>query len=271
MKLSPQIDPVYLLSALNGERDFGGERREYAMGPIKAQRMNNGEWEGLFAAPDEDYLQASQILITELRRLVDLWIASGRDGVEEPKARTLKKAGYQAMTDWALRHKPKVLTHISGELSVTLGWSELRTNGRDDPKADARDEARRIFVLMMNSPVKSALFKCNEPDCGRYYILERPRRIYKRGTYCPQHRRRVSALRGTKAKREREQNAALNIAADALRRWPSLTERTRADHNNNEKEYISKKLSKVRLSGKWVTRNLSEIKKRAQGDDHAKG
>jgi hypothetical protein len=273
MKLSEQIDPVYLLSSLNGERDFGRERRRDAVGPIKARKMADGEWEGLFAAADEDYRQASQILIAELRGLVDQWLDSGRrtDGVEEPKARTLDKAesAYRAMTAWALSHKPMVLSTIAGELIVTVGWSERRTDGQDDPKADAKDEARRIFVLMMDSPVKYALFKCGKADCGRYYILEKPRKVYKLGTYCPDHRRRVSALRGTKEKRELERRAGLEIAANALSAWPGLSERTQAKHKT-AKGYIASKLSHLGLTAKWVTRNLSEIENRSKGDNHAK-
>jgi acyl-CoA reductase-like NAD-dependent aldehyde dehydrogenase len=114
--------------------------------------------------------------------------------------------------------------------------------------------------------VKYALFKCSERDCGRYYVLEKPRKMYKRQTCCPQHRSWRSALRGTKEKRERERNAALEIAADALKEWPSLTARTRAKYHNSAKEYITDKVFRLSLSAKWVTRNLSEIEKRAKGE-----
>ena len=235
--------------------------------------MVDGEWRGLFAAKDEEYQQASQILISELRGLVDEWLASGRrpDGVEEPKARNLDKAesAYRAITDWALSHKPFVFPAITGELQMIAGGSEWKLNGQDDPKADAQAEARRIFALLMNSPVKFALFKCGEPSCGCYYILKRPRVDYMRGTYCPQHRRRVSALRGTKEKRAQERSAALEIAADAHRNWLSLSERTRAKYKT-EKGYIASKLTHLGLTAKWVTRNLSEIENRVQGSDHAK-
>ncbi len=273
MNSDAQIDPAYLLNSLNGKRDFGRERRRHAMGPGRAPRMVDGDWRGLFAAKDEEYQQASQILIAELRGLVDEWLASGRrpDGVEEPKARNLKKAeyAYQAMTDWAFSHKPPLFPTTSGDMIVAFGWSEWRTNGQDDPKTDAREEARRIFVLLMNSVVKYALFKCGETNCGCYYILERPRGTYKRGTFCPQHRRRVSALRGTKEKRDQERSAALEIAVDAHRNWPNLTERTRAKYKT-EKGYIANKLFHLGLTAKWVTRNLSEIENRAKESDHAK-
>jgi hypothetical protein len=272
MNLDTQIDLPYLLYSLNGKRDFGRERQAHAMGPGRAPRMVDGEWRGLFAAKDEEYQQASQILIAELRGLVDEWLASGRhpDGVEEPKARILNSAGsaFHAMELWAFSHSSRVIPFPSGELLVTVGWPELRMNGQDDPKADAIDEARRIFVLLMDASVKFALFKCGEPSCGCYYILERPRGTYKRGTYCPQHRRRVSALRGTKEKRDRERNAALEIAADAHWNWPSLTERTRAKHKT-KKAYIASKLTNAGFTAKWVTRNLTEIENRAKGDDHA--
>lgn len=190
MRFSEPIDPVYLLSSLNAEREFGAERRVYATGPIKARKMAGGSWEGLLPASDEDYLQAGRILVAELRGLVDQWLDTGHaDGIETPKVRSLERAlpAYRAMTAWALRHRPTVIPAVTGELMVTVGWAERRTDGQDAPKADAREEARRIFVLLMGSAVKYSLFKCNASGCGRYYILEKPRKTYKRATYCPQH------------------------------------------------------------------------------------
>jgi hypothetical protein len=216
---------------------------------------------------------ASETLVSELRRLVDEWLDSGRSGgIEMPKTRTLENTptAYSEMNRWLGRNRPVSFATPSGEIRYMIGPNSFPADGQCNSIRESKEAARRMFVLLMDSPVKYALFRCHKADCGRYYILERPRGTYKRWTYCPQHRTRVSALRGTKEKRERERIGALEIASNALGAWPGLTKRTRAKHKT-AKGYIASKLSHLGLTAKWVTRNLSEIENRAKGDDHAKG
>ena len=229
--LGESIHPDYVLSCLNGKRDFG---------------------------------KASEAFVCELRGLVDEWLESGRSsGAEMPKSRILTKAptAYAEMNRWLGRNRPVPIATPSGKVRYIIGFNNPSADGQYRPIREAKEEARRIFVLLMDSPVRYALFKCGKADCGRYYTLEKPRRLYKRATYCPQHRR----LRGTEDRRDKEQNAALEIAADALRMWPGLTERTQRKYKT-EKNYLAHNLADSGLSVKWVTRNLPEIKKRAKGE-----
>lgn len=229
--LGESIRPDYVLSCLNGKRDFG---------------------------------KASEAFVSALRALVDEWLGSGRSGgIEVPKSRILTKAptAYSEMGRWLGRNRPVPIATPSGKIRYMIGFNSPPADGQYRPIREAKEEARRIFVLLMDSPVKYALFKCGKPDCGCYYTLEKPRSLYKRATYCPQHRR----LRGTKDRRDQERKDALKIAADALKMWPGLTERTQRKYKT-ENKYIAHNLADFGLSVKWVTRNLSEIKRRAKGE-----
>lgn len=266
-----QINANYLLSSLNGERDFGAEKLAWAEGSIKARRLNDGSWLGLFAAPEADYRKASEVFVSELRKLTDEWLDSGRSGgIEEPKIRTLENSptAYHAVDCWLEENNPLLRADPSGSVAYLFGGQKLPTQGEDQPVQDAIDEARRVFVLFMNSPIKWALFKCCEPECERYYILEKPHKVYKRGAYCTEHRRRASAIRVTKQRRDQKQEEALKIAVKAFLAWQEPSNHL-PDGQKVLKPYIADKLRDSGFGVNWVSRHLSEIEKRAKEDDHA--
>jgi hypothetical protein len=260
MRPSARIDPKYLLHSLNGKRDFGAEKRRNALGPAKLVRFEDGTQRGVVAASGEDYTSASEVFLSELRKLVDEWLDSGRDGqgIEEPQKRSLENApnAYEAMNGWLLNKKFSGLATTSGDITFLLG-TEVRNDGEDTPIADAYDQACLIFVRLMESPVKYKLFKCSDISCG-YYVLEKPRKRYKRETYCAEHRYRVSARRGTQESRNREKGAVFGTALDAMRAWRKLSEREKAKKHKTEKEYIGDEINlRHSKGGNWVTRNMS--------------
>jgi predicted RNA-binding Zn ribbon-like protein len=261
LKIESAIDQDYLLASLNGARAFGEERRAATEAPNHAVQMKDGSWSGLLPAPDRDYEEAGRMFIAELRELVDQWLASGRDeGVDEPPRRNLRRAlaAQRALEGWAMHQQTRIIPWISGEWIVTVGWAESSLTGRDSPKTAAIDEARRLFAMLMWSTTKQALFKCDHPGCGQYYFLERPRKLYKRGTFCSQHVNRASATRGTIKAREDEQERLLEVAAGAFMEWSGLPTRIQKRHGH-VKAYIAAKVFHLGKGVKWVTRHISKI------------
>lgn len=268
--LTDRFYPKDLLGGLNGKRDFGREQRSM---------MSAGE-----RAPDADYRAAKDVFERELRRLVDAWLDSGRvagEVFETPRDRRVKVtipnlgAGenrhgskptvFDSVQRWLMESPPLIFLTETGELRMSLGrppkWWGEKPGQVDEPITAALDEARTLFLLLMASKAKYALFKCSHPRCGVYFILEKARRGYKFGAVCPEHRRQ----QGTRRQRTKDRAEALQVAAQALAMWPKLSPSTRSKHKS-EKHYIASKLKRLGIGAKWVTRNLSEIKGEVTND-----
>jgi hypothetical protein len=261
------VDGFYakdLLDALNGKRDFGKEQYAIFHGDRPMQTGPGGK--------DEGFREAGEIFATELREFVDGWLESGRstDGVETPKDRKViatrldldsfyldgdqGHTKFDMVRGWLMAHRPLAILTESGEVEWDLRASHSNWKG---PVPAAEDEARTLFLLLMASKAKYALFKCNHPGCGIYYILEKPRGQYKQGTTCPEHRRQ----QGTRRKRKLDHAKALQIAAEAFAAWPNLSGSTRSKHKS-AKDYVASKLQRFGVGSKWVTRNLTKISNR---------
>ena len=261
----PLVDkfyPNHLLDGLNGKRDFGREQHSMPAGT---------------RASDAEYRDAKEAFASELRRLVDAWLDSGRiaGGIfETPRDRKVKvtipnigaaedrlreKTVFDSVQRWLIDHPPLIFLAETGELQVSLRhppkWWMEKPDQVDEPIAAALDEARTLFLLLMASKAKYALFRCSHPRCGLYFILEKPRGEYKLGAVCPEHRRQ----QGTRRQRKKDQEEALQIARGALVMWPKLSGSTHAKYKN-EKNYIASKLKRFGIGSKWVTRNLTKIK-----------
>jgi hypothetical protein len=263
-----QFHPQRLLDALNGNCDFRMVVSSDASEVIEAGK-------------------AKELYVAELQTLVNAWIDSGRaaDGVETPRDRNVERKPWllfnkhfdeplnQAYNDtffggeqptvfdqvdlWLVDNPPSVTLTNTGELEISLRQS--RKGGRVSLIAAALREARILFFLLMTSEAKYAIFRCRHPDCGTYYMLEKPRGLYKQGTVCPQHRRQQGTIR----KRKQDHAQAIQIAAEALLCWPKLSRSTRANYKR-EKNYIASKLTRFGIGAKWVTRNLTEIEAHAR-------
>jgi len=265
--LTDLLYPKDLLDGLNGKRDFGREQRSMTSA---AER-----------APDADYRAAKDVFERELRRLVDAWLDSGRvagEVFETPRDRrvevtipnlgaaenrTRQSTVFDSVQRWLMESPPLIFLAETGELRMSLRqppkWWE--PGQVDEPITAALDEARTLFLLLMASKAKYALFKCSHPRCGLYFILEKARRGYKFGAVCPEHRRQ----QGTRRQRTKDRAEALQVAALALAMWPKLSPSTRSKHKS-EKHYIASKLKRFDVGTKWVTRNLAEIKGEVTND-----
>jgi hypothetical protein len=233
-----EFKPDDLLQALNGKRDYANELETYGL--LGA---------GLAGGLQEDPYEAGKLFTAVLRELVDAWLKSGvgAGGVETPKRRKITaKKPFDSFQQWLFRNPPTAMLTPSGEMKLEVRPSNAKVwAGMFNA---AFEEARTLFLLLMTSQVKYALFRCSHPGCGVYYILQKPRGVYKRGTVCPEHRAHQSVRR----KRSRDQQEALQVAADALAAWPKLSTSTRARHKT-DKHYIAS------IGVKWVTRNKTKI------------
>jgi hypothetical protein len=232
-----------LLDALNGKRDFASELKIYAM------LAPTGQHE------EEDASKAGEVFLAVLRDLVNAWLKSGvrAGGVEIPKDRNISaKKPFDSLQQWVFRNPPLAVLTNSGEMKMQVRPANLKAwAGMVNA---AFDEARTLFLLLMTSQAKYALFKCSHPGCGVYYILEKPRGQYKQGAMCPEHRRQ----QGTRTQRKRDHAEALQVAREALAMWPKLSASTRSKHKD-EKHFIASKLKRFGVGAKWVSRNLTEI------------
>ena len=62
--------------------------------------------------------------------------------------------------------------------------------------------------------------KCRYSFCGRYFLLEKPRKSYLHGTFCcPKHRSLASAAACTGKRRAEAENELIDVAARQLLRW----------------------------------------------------
>jgi hypothetical protein len=237
-----KFHPERLLEALNGKRGSGMARTTK---------------------------EATETYIIEIRTLVDAWLASGRrtDGVETPKDRRLQVTPlwgmaalpneqptvFDAVQRWLIDNPPTPSLTNRGEVQMSLRqWLE----GWTDPITAALSEARILFLLLMTSEAKYALFRCSHPRCVVYFILGKPRGEYKLGAVCPMHRRQ----QGTLKQRKQDRAEAVRAATEAFAAWPKLSASTRAKHKS-AKDYVASKLKRFGVGSKWVTRNLTEISK----------
>lgn len=140
----------------------------------------------------ESYPFRDALMSAHLRDYVDAWLETGRhaDGSEWPGQRNLRKAPDALFDLWGYleRSRPELSPTIKDpdfwdlELSIALpaAYSGLV---RDFFEAQVI-EAKRQFLGIMASDWKDRLCKCRYRRCGCYFLHPRPRRSYRRGTFC---------------------------------------------------------------------------------------
>jgi hypothetical protein len=249
-----------LLRALNRDRDWRGD--------LHVARAQATRDEGPAPAPVEEYKQAPAAFRARLLELVGEWIDSGKqDGAEYPKQRTLwpGTGAHQALLQWDHFNKPHVFRTQTGELRFLPGhYTSTHPAGQqDNPIERMRREAVGVFSTLMNDlSLKLQISKCDQ--CNQYYFRKKLRPRYPGSSFCTQCRSGASAKLSMKDKRKTAHDDLIKDAADALKRWPELSEETRAKYKT-DKVYIARGLKKRGVGVKWVTRNMKEVKEYAQG------
>ncbi len=124
-----------------------------------------------------------------LRQYVDAWLETGQnqDGSEWPTSRDLYRAPSTFFS--VEEYLEKYPTMFSPE--VDSHGFRLTVAQRNWPSPGARDffeaqqhSALRLLVGLLASDWKGRLCKCRYSSCGRYFLHPRPRKSYRRGTFC---------------------------------------------------------------------------------------
>lgn len=258
-----------MLAALNGSFDYGQDRRALAV------------MFGLTAAPTKEYVGANQDFRQLLRNYVDMWLETGReqDGTERPLVRKPTMV-IQALVTAYLRTHPALPVHFDNGYQVAIpfrleSFPSLRpkrpysfrelpsgervrlVRGVHKPRNDVKDDAQRLFVGMLFTRWSMRVAKCRHATCGRYYILNKPRVFYKRGTVCRRCSSSLSAAQRTTDQRRRQHETLLRAAVRAYAEWHAKASLQRS----SLKAYISRELRRQRgeVTVKWVTRHMKEI------------
>jgi hypothetical protein len=227
-------------------------------------------------------LPRSAVIATRLRSLVDEWLDSGRkpDGEERPDQRRLagtREALATVKASAATTPCRLIFIERTGELVVgvdtALASPDSNPYSRLDVFKEALAEADRMFTEIMAGEWKYQFCKCRQ--CGQYFLLPKPRRSYRHGTFCSrEHQRHASAAALTKERRERIKVELLKYAAQWLRRRRDSGRGRQGDYGLKEalaaalSERISRdpnlRAGKECIKVNWVTRHMTEIEKRCR-------
>lgn len=175
----------------------------------------------------ESYPMRDALTSAHLRSYVDDWLDTGRraDGTEEVEKRDLTRASsaYLAFLHYVENAPPTYdRTRDPVGIRVTIadraGYLGVVSNFFDAQIT----EAQRLFSGIVQSDWKHRLCKCRSPRCGVYFLHPKPRRSYRRGTFCPDHARHAVAVACVHESRSRDLETLINAAARSLRARKSL-------------------------------------------------
>jgi hypothetical protein len=250
-----RISPDYIATILN---------QQWRRDTLAAMARADGE-------PEEKRDAAICEFLGTLRELVDRWIDSGKDekdrSVEEPWKRDVhsESASYPNTIATTLiaywqRNPPRITIERDGRSSIVAHTFA----GRSNAVRRARDLAIFKFVILLDSPERERLCRCDE--CRAYFVRARaPKKdtpIF-RGTFCPECKGKgsVKRMNGTRQNRTKQM---VDLAAGFWPRWKPA-----AQYGKRSKwvaEMMNKRLGTTRtlVTGKWVTQHEQEIKDAAE-------
>ena len=215
-----------------------------------------------------------------LRPLVDGWFETGRrsDGSEAPQTRDIHRAGYACLsTLWEyLKNCPPSMVPSSDPSGFTLEIAQLCFSPWSRNFFESAEvEAKRLFLGLMVSDWRYQLCKCRCESCGQYFLLDKPRKTYRHGTFCcGQHQSLVSAAKCTRARRKLCESELIDLAAGQLRKRRIKGPEWQHDREGKRQlaAYVCNAISEsrdpnlkahrpvVRLN--WITRNQRRIEQR---------
>jgi hypothetical protein len=224
----------------------------------------------------ESYPIREALTSAHLRRYVDQWLDTGRreDGSEEVETRDVRRApdAHRALWHYLENASPR-WDMVKGSIGVRLIFGE-----RTGYSGVARDffeaqiiEAKRLFCGIMLSDWKGRLCKCRYARCGLYFLHPKPRRSYRRGTFCHDHAKHAAAEASVLKSRSHNLETLINAAARKLRAWKILDPDWQGDVRL--KRRLAGELCSVILRQKvhshrtlvklnWVTRNQAAIEQK---------
>lgn len=252
--------------------------------------LNGSKYWGWLSEPEmaenyqpEQVNQGNALFTMTLQALVDQWIDSGKDaeGIESPLTRNLNAVPLgctQPLLDvllaWLNRGNwPSYTLMQSGKIGIVSqpprpfiaderGLAKYR-----EPEEYANGCAIFFFMELLDTPGSHRVGRCNNSECGRYYVRQRLRKAdIKRGSYCGQCARVGSVVR-TKISRETARQKLVSLAAGCWDAW------TQTRRNGERADWVAKQVNKrstVGVTGRWVSRNLKAIEVELERRKNAK-
>jgi hypothetical protein len=220
----------YLLSFLNSNN---AEGFEYIIGmyagipaPMKGVRLT---------APKRIRDTAIHEFRSTLRKLVDLWIYSGKQGeIEQPWDRSFQFTSPDSpatiehiLIEFWRKYPPMVL--VTGQkqaistqsfsLISHSNWEHLADKPESELLENARAHAVGFFASAMDSPSRFRIFRCE--NCHTYFSKKRmPKKgvVIKGGSFCEQCKAHA-VKRRVYSERDKRLARMIGWAADAVLQW----------------------------------------------------
>jgi hypothetical protein len=269
---------------LQGNSGWAKMRRQHMLAQADYYRPSAGlaldpkpNWT-LDIAPAEEYERAEQVLTEALHSFMNEWIDSGKNasGQEEPPKRSLvyrrntdgallHAAAFHAVSRYLQRHPPQLSVFEGNEIGAVFAEETPQRTGPDDPTAEAREEAARLFVHFMDSDARWQIARCH--FCKEYFYPKRVQGLYQRGAFCEACRTKNSVDHGRREWRKK----VLELAAEAYPKWKAAygpRQRWVAMQVNGKLKPGEKRIS---ASGRWVTENDANIQAMAQAGSGSSG
>jgi hypothetical protein len=214
-------------------------------------------------SPQNDAI-ASDELHRSLRHLVDGWIDSGRNELEDrPWMRTIDP---EPLQEYINRNPPRLEVGSTGPFLVVEPQRSYEEGGL---VIAAKDVATAMFIQLLDSPERTQLSRCD--GCSRHFLRTRAPKstpIYH-GTWCMKCKaKRRNSVRHTERRRRDETDRMVGWAAEASLRWTPRCHEER-------KAWILKKLNEQLVAHrldlrkmKWVTQHMQKIEAEAARRKH---
>ena len=267
MKVYNFVTPALVLETLN--------RRQPSADAFGQMTQRYLELKGKISRPERRSLHEAEVSRCLGNRIED-WLITGMnpDGSESPRNRDLFRTRRAKLAVLAYLEKyPPSVTLFPGSPDLTLIVGEIREGSTawNDFFATMAGEADRLFTAAMVSDWRESLCKCRHAPCGDYFLLKKPRRSYRHGTFCcRQHQRLASAAAATKDRRSRAQQKLVELAAKQLVKWraprwrddKSLKCRLAAALSESIGRNPNLRANKQMIQANWVTRNSLKIEQK---------
>jgi hypothetical protein len=266
IRMSTNTDPERIIQVLNRKQ------------PTEEDcRVARARFDGRLAPiPQEEFKPFfEEYLSKQLRSYVDPWLESGKkpDGSEKPLDREVSALSKLKVHAYLDTHRPEfILSSDPWGFAFVLDPFTDHAVTRETVFEAVQNNAIRMFCALISSEWRVNVCKCRYAPCGRYYLLGKPRRTYRHGTFCSAaHRGHASALALTKARRSHERAGFLELAS----RWlvAAKVGPTWADDDALKRRlsrYLCNQIGRrsglragcqpVRIN--WITRHRDEIERR---------
>lgn len=216
-----------------------------------------------------DSRRIHRAFLTTLSGLVDGWIESGRrDNLDNPLERTVPR---RELEQFMAKNPPVARLEADSRMVLFI-------QAPKDHRASAQDHALYWFAMLLDSPKRERLSKCEK--CGQYIIRDRmPRKHHplKRGVFCKIHRGKARA-RSMKDTRMDRTNELVLLAAKFWPEWNS-----QRGHQTRSKWIAAEINAHLPVwaggyfqnrdgtaTGRWVTQHRQEIEAEVKRRKNAK-